>query len=127
MWKCLVCFAGAKVVGEAKTIMTPCEIGINKKRSLHFANCHFDLAGISEKPPQGEMRHRFVGVERNRFFSRRSRRCLGLCCIPGVANRLRGSESIGEMCIGSAEFRVQRNCFPEQAYGLSAINLVEAV
>ena len=71
MWKCLVCFAGAKVIGETEAIMPPGEIRIDDNRGLHFTNRHFDFTVKHMQTPQGDMPLRFVGIERYRLLGRR--------------------------------------------------------
>ena len=93
--------------------MTSGVIRIDRNRGLHFANRHFDLTGEDMQPPQGEMRHRFVGVERCRLFGRRSPRRYGFCHILSVAERHQGTESISEVSMGRREPRVECDRFPE--------------
>ncbi len=69
----LLRLAGAKNVGPTEAQMSPGEVGIDRDRGLHFSNRHFGLTGDDMQPPQGEMRHWFVGIERYRLFGRRSR------------------------------------------------------
>ncbi len=73
IWEASLRLAGAIDVGKAEAIMTPGEVGIDRDRGLHLSNRHLGLTGEDMHLPQGEMRHRFVGIERYRLFGRRSR------------------------------------------------------
>ncbi len=109
----LLPLAGTIKVGPAETILSPGEVGIDRDRGLFIANYHFDLAGEDMRPPQGEMRHWFVRIERYRVFGRRSRRRHGFCSIIGVAVKHRRRESKSELSMSHREFLVQRDRFPE--------------